>query len=239
MVWSPPIASRCAAPVSRPAAAASIWSTASLMSNGLHAMSPASATCWTPNGATCRPGCQGRRSREPCRTAAGPNRAPGRYDVPLSNGTPTTATSQELTSSRRGSRANVGGPAKRGVLLASIGPRMGAGSPVAPGWPASLSVTGRSISRPGDVAQQSRPQTTALALVFSTVSLSAVPRTGVITVEDLLRSPALQLRLIAGEAGVSRRVAWAHVSELEDPTPWLSGAELIMTTGMALARGDG
>jgi len=63
-----------------------------------------------------------------------------------------------------------------------------------------------------------------------------VPRTGVITVEDLLRSPALQLRLIAGEAGVSRRVAWAHVSELEDPTPWLAGAELIMTTGMALAR---
>ena len=63
-----------------------------------------------------------------------------------------------------------------------------------------------------------------------------MPRTGVITVEDLLRSPALQLRLIAGEAGVSRRVAWAHVSELEDPTPWLAGAELIMTTGMALAR---
>ena len=56
------------------------------------------------------------------------------------------------------------------------------------------------------------------------------------TVEDLLRSPALQLRLIAGEAGVSRRVAWAHVSELEDPTPWLSGSEMIMTTGMALPR---
>lgn len=75
--------------------------------------------------------------------------------------------------------------------------------------------------------------------MYPTVSLSAVPRTGVITVEDLLRSPALQLRLIAGEAGVSRRVAWAHVSELEDPTPWLAGAEMIMTTGMALARGNG
>lgn len=56
------------------------------------------------------------------------------------------------------------------------------------------------------------------------------------TVEDLLRSPALQLRLVAGEAGVTRRVAWAHVSELEDPTPWLSGSEMIMTTGMALPR---
>lgn len=61
-------------------------------------------------------------------------------------------------------------------------------------------------------------------------------RDGLITVEDLLRSPALQLRLIAGEAGVSRRVAWAHVSELEDPTPWLFGSEMIMTTGMALPR---
>jgi PucR family transcriptional regulator, purine catabolism regulatory protein len=63
-----------------------------------------------------------------------------------------------------------------------------------------------------------------------------VPGNGVITVEDLLRSPALQLRLIAGESGISRRVAWAHVSELEDPTPWLCGAEMIMTTGMAIPR---
>jgi PucR family transcriptional regulator, purine catabolism regulatory protein len=61
-------------------------------------------------------------------------------------------------------------------------------------------------------------------------------REGVITVENLLRSPALQLRLIAGESGISRRVAWAHVSELDDPTPWLFGAEMIMTTGMALPR---
>jgi len=57
---------------------------------------------------------------------------------------------------------------------------------------------------------------------------------GVIRVEDLLRSPALQLRLIAGESGTSRRVAWAHVSELEDPTPWLFGAEMIMTTGIGV-----
>src|SRR5262249_46912728 len=40
-----------------------------------------------------------------------------------------------------------------------------------------------------------------------------------------------------GESGTSRRVAWAHVSELEDPTPWLFGSEMIMTTGMALPRG--
>jgi len=62
----------------------------------------------------------------------------------------------------------------------------------------------------------------------------AMPQDGVIRVEDLLRSPALQLRLIAGESGTSRRVAWAHVSELEDPTPWLFGSEMIMTTGIAV-----
>jgi len=63
-----------------------------------------------------------------------------------------------------------------------------------------------------------------------------VPGNGIVTVEDLLRSPALQLRLIAGESGISRRVRWAHVSELEDPTPWLCGSEMIMTTGMAIPR---
>jgi PucR family transcriptional regulator, purine catabolism regulatory protein len=61
-----------------------------------------------------------------------------------------------------------------------------------------------------------------------------MPQDGMIRVEDLLRSPALQLRLVAGESGTSRRVAWAHVSELEDPTPWLFGAEMIMTTGIAV-----
>src|SRR5262252_3458866 len=74
----------------------------------------------------------------------------------------------------------------------------------------------------------------ALVLGLTTAYVGIMPRDGVIRVEDLLRSPALQLRLIAGESGTSRRVAWAHVSELEDPTPWLVGAEMIMTTGIAV-----
>jgi purine catabolism regulator len=56
------------------------------------------------------------------------------------------------------------------------------------------------------------------------------------TVEDLLGSPALQLRLLAGSAGLGRSVSWAHVSELKDPTPWLLGAEVIMTVGFAVPR---
>ena len=57
-----------------------------------------------------------------------------------------------------------------------------------------------------------------------------------LTVEDVLRSPALQLVLLAGADGLSRRVSWAHVSELPDPTPWLLGAELLMTTGLAVPK---
>ncbi|WP_341538462.1 PucR family transcriptional regulator ligand-binding domain-containing protein [Streptacidiphilus pinicola] len=57
-----------------------------------------------------------------------------------------------------------------------------------------------------------------------------------LSVRDLLSFPALQLRVLAGESGLGRSVSWAHVSELEDPTPWLLGAEVIMTIGLAVPR---
>jgi hypothetical protein len=38
--------------------------------------------------------------------------------------------------------------------------------------------------------------------------------------------------VIAGEFANLRRVAWAHVSDLEDPTLWLCGSKMIMATGM-------
>ncbi len=69
-----------------------------------------------------------------------------------------------------------------------------------------------------------------------TNSETVAPAARSLTVEDLLRSPALQLRVVAGAAGLDRRVAWAHVSELDDPTPWLLGSELIMTTGIGVPR---
>src|SRR3954471_17343414 len=50
---------------------------------------------------------------------------------------------------------------------------------------------------------------------------------------DLIRE--LDVRLVAGESGLENAVRWVHISELEDPTPWLSGGELLLTTGMALA----
>jgi len=68
------------------------------------------------------------------------------------------------------------------------------------------------------------------------VSVSSAPSSSSLSVNDLVRSPALQLRVLAGAAGLGRSVSWAHVSELEDPTPWLLGAEVIMTTGLAVPR---
>lgn len=44
----------------------------------------------------------------------------------------------------------------------------------------------------------------------------------------------LGVRLVAGEPGLGQAVRWAHISELADPTPWLSGGELLLTTGLSL-----
>jgi PucR family transcriptional regulator, purine catabolism regulatory protein len=58
----------------------------------------------------------------------------------------------------------------------------------------------------------------------------------VLSLRDLTRD--LDVRLVAGEAGLDRPVRWVHISELADPTPWLSGGELLLTTGMNLTGAD-
>ncbi len=42
------------------------------------------------------------------------------------------------------------------------------------------------------------------------------------------------LELAAGSEGAKRPIRWVHISELDDPTPWLSGGELLLTTGIQL-----
>lgn len=55
------------------------------------------------------------------------------------------------------------------------------------------------------------------------------------TVRELLRlRPALVVR--AGEAALDREIRWPHVSELPDPTPYLSGGELVLSAGVHLPR---
>src|ERR671938_2097933 len=53
-----------------------------------------------------------------------------------------------------------------------------------------------------------------------------------LTVGSLLDE--LELEPAAGAKSLSNPVRWVHISELEDPTPWLSGGELLLTTGMQL-----
>jgi purine catabolism regulator len=55
-----------------------------------------------------------------------------------------------------------------------------------------------------------------------------------LTVRDILAVPGFALRLVAGEASANRPVRWVHASELEDPTPWLKGGELLLTTGVSV-----
>jgi PucR family transcriptional regulator, purine catabolism regulatory protein len=53
---------------------------------------------------------------------------------------------------------------------------------------------------------------------------------------ELLADPSLGAEVVAGHAGIDRRgpIRWAHISELPDPTPWLEGGELLLTTGLGI-----
>lgn len=58
------------------------------------------------------------------------------------------------------------------------------------------------------------------------------------TVRRLVQHPDLGLTLVAGREGADRTIDWAHAIELVDPTPYLSGGELVMTTGMNVGATD-
>jgi purine catabolism regulator len=58
---------------------------------------------------------------------------------------------------------------------------------------------------------------------------------GRLTVAELCAYRGLGLELVAGGPdAAARAIRWVSVSEQVDPTPWLSGGELVLTTGMAL-----
>jgi hypothetical protein len=53
-----------------------------------------------------------------------------------------------------------------------------------------------------------------------------------LTVEGLVTE--LGLTLLSGEEAAQAHVRWVHSTELLDPTPWLRGGELLLTTGLQL-----
>src|ERR1700760_3640688 len=44
----------------------------------------------------------------------------------------------------------------------------------------------------------------------------------------------LGLELASGHDAAQAHVRWVHSTELADPTPWLRGGELLLTTGLQL-----
>jgi DNA-binding PucR family transcriptional regulator len=58
----------------------------------------------------------------------------------------------------------------------------------------------------------------------------------VLRVQDIVAMPALGLNAVAGPDGLTNEVRWLHASELVDPTPWLGGGELLLTTGLSLGE---
>ncbi len=57
-----------------------------------------------------------------------------------------------------------------------------------------------------------------------------------LTVQGLLDE--LGLSLAAGRESAEAPIRWVHISELLDPTPWMSGGELLLTTGIQLTDPD-
>jgi purine catabolism regulator len=56
------------------------------------------------------------------------------------------------------------------------------------------------------------------------------------TLQDLVSLRELKLTVRAGEHALDRAIAWVHTSELADPTRFLEGGELLLTTGQFLNR---
>ena len=58
-----------------------------------------------------------------------------------------------------------------------------------------------------------------------------------LTVESLTSELGLKVAA-GGDAAAEREIRWVHITELLDPTPWLSGGELLLTTGIRLENAE-
>lgn len=56
----------------------------------------------------------------------------------------------------------------------------------------------------------------------------------VLTIGDIVGTSSLDVAFVAGDAGESREVLWAHSCEMVDPSEWLGPHELLMTVGLCI-----
>lgn len=61
-----------------------------------------------------------------------------------------------------------------------------------------------------------------------------------LTLRDLLAAEELGLELVGGGPGAAldEPLRWAHISDTPDPTPWLEGGEVLLTTGLGVRDDD-
>lgn len=60
-----------------------------------------------------------------------------------------------------------------------------------------------------------------------------------LTLRELCADRTLGLRNVSSSADLERPLDWVHSSELDDPTPYLDGGELLLTTGIGPHAGAG
>ncbi|MDR7304160.1 PucR family transcriptional regulator [Haloactinomyces albus] len=56
-----------------------------------------------------------------------------------------------------------------------------------------------------------------------------------LTLRDLVADPELRLTAHAAQDVLHHPITWVHTSELDDPTPFLEGGEVLLTTGLGLS----
>ncbi len=59
-----------------------------------------------------------------------------------------------------------------------------------------------------------------------------------VTLAALVHQPALGLAVLASSHALDREISWVHTSELVDPTPYLTGGELLLSVGLWLGSGS-
>ena len=52
-----------------------------------------------------------------------------------------------------------------------------------------------------------------------------------LTIRELATAGGLGLEIVAGSAGIDRAIEAVYIGDLEDPTPWMVGGSLLLTTG--------
>lgn len=59
----------------------------------------------------------------------------------------------------------------------------------------------------------------------------------VLTIKELMRRPMFkQAKIVAGEKGINREIAWVHILEIPNATPFVNPKDLILTTGLGFQQ---